>query len=203
MPDMPRRSAADAAATRKSIIAAARAAFSRHGYAAVTLDAIAADAGVTRGAVHHHFADKRTLFVEVFEQLEHELNNTVMAAALAAPPGESLRAGCEALFDGFAQPHYRQVAIADAPSVLGLVTWYEIDRSIGMRTMRAGVRALADAGLLDGDMIEPVTILLFGALTEAALVLGTGVTAVTREQMLDAVERLVAAIGTPATSPST
>jgi AcrR family transcriptional regulator len=195
VPPMPRRSAAEAAATREAILAAARAAFSRHGYAAVTLEAIAADAGVTRGAVHHHFADKRALFVEVFNQIEHELNDGIVAAVRAAPPERRLRAGCEALFDGIAQPDFHQVAIADAPGVLGLVAWYEIDRGIGMPTMRSAVQAFADAGLLlDADLVEPLTVLLFGALTEAAVALATGATELRREQLLDAIEHLVAGV---------
>jgi AcrR family transcriptional regulator len=194
---VPRRSAADAAATRDALLAAARAAFSTAGYAAVTLDGIAKEAGVTRGAVHHHFSDKRTIFVEVFRQLEQELNESIVATALAAPEEQRIRAGCEALFDWFAQPQHRQITVADAPSVLGLAAWYDIDRGIGMPTMRAGIQALADAGLLHPHLVEPVTILLYGALTEAALVLGTGVTDVTRQQMLDAIERLVAGLAAP------
>lgn len=202
---MPRRSAADAAITRAAIIEAARTAFSTDGYAGVTLDGIAKAAGVSRGAVHHHFSDKRTLFVEVFVQMEHELNDAIVAAALAAPPSKRLRAGCEALFDCLARPDHRQVSLADAPGVLGLAGWYEIDRGIGMPTMRTGIRSLADAGALDPALVEPVTILLFGALTEAALVLGTGETEVTRDQLLDAVEALIRGLsstGSPAPTPS-
>ena len=91
---MPRRTAEDAAVTRAALLAVARRAFATDGYGRTTLDGVAAAAGVTRGAVHHHFGDKRALFVEVFEALEHELNNSIVAAALSASadPLEQLRA---------------------------------------------------------------------------------------------------------------
>jgi AcrR family transcriptional regulator len=75
-----RRSAADAERTRQAILAAARSSFAEHGFAAASTIAIARAAGVTRGAVYHHFAGKADLFREVFVEIEHELNETVVAA---------------------------------------------------------------------------------------------------------------------------
>jgi AcrR family transcriptional regulator len=191
---VPRRTAAEAAATRESILESARHVFAVGGYAAASLESIAERAGVTRGAVHHHFGDKGALFVEVLTELEHELDRSVRAAAAAAAPSEQMRAGCRALFDFFARPDYRQVALADGPAVVGLTAWYEIDRGIGMPTLRAGVQALGDAGLLSDEMVEPVTVLLFGALTEASLVLGARLTDIDQERFLDAIDLLVAGL---------
>ena len=173
---MPRRTAEDAAATRAQLVAVARTLFARNGYGATTLDGIAAAAGVTRGAVHHHFGDKRALFIEVFQALEHELNDAIVRAALGASPDplDQLRAGCRAMFDVFGEPDYRQIALGDVPAVLGVVEWYEFDRGIGLTTMRAGVQALADAGHVDPARVGPVSVLLYGALTEAAISVQAG-----------------------------
>jgi AcrR family transcriptional regulator len=190
---VPRRTATEAAATRRTILETARATFAEDGYHAATLDAIAERAGVTRGAIHHHFGDKRVLFVEVFEQVE--INDAVVTAALTAPPAglAPFAAGCRTLFGLYGRPDIRRIVLADAPAVLGLVGWYEIDRGLGMATVRAGLRSMADDGLVDPDRVEPLALLLYGALTEASLALGTGQTPLDTDAVIDTVEHLLAA----------
>lgn len=192
---MPRRTAAEAAATRRTILDAARVTFAEEGYGAATLDGIARRAGVTRGAVHHHFGDKQVLFVEVFETIEHEINDAVVTAALTARPErfEPLKAGCRKLFELFAEPDLRRIVLADAPAVLGLIRWYEIDRGLGLATVRAGLQLLAGDGLVDPQRVEPLALLLYGALTEASLALGTGQTTLDPEAILETIEELLTA----------
>lgn len=193
---MPRRTAADAAVTRRTILDAARATFAEDGYQAATLDGIALRAGVTRGAVHHHFGDKRELFVEVFEGVEREINDDVVAAALAAEPPTGLdafEAGCRKVFELFARPDLRRIVLADAPAVLGLVAWYEIDRGFGLATIRAGLQSLAADGALRHDDAEALALLLYGALTEASLALGAGLTTVDGDAIIETVKRILRA----------
>ena len=192
---MPRRTAAAAAVTRRTILDAARATFAEGGYQAATLDGIALRAGVTRGAVHHHFGDKHELFVEVFEAVEREINDAVVAAALTATPTglEPFKAGCRTLFELFARPDVRRIVLADAPAVLGLMAWYEIDRGFGLATIRAGLRSLADDGSLGAEHTDPLALLLYGALTEASLALGAGLTTVDEAAIIATVERILRA----------
>jgi AcrR family transcriptional regulator len=194
-----RRTAEEAAITRAALLAVARRAFAEQGYRDTTLDGVAGAAGVTRGAVHHHFGDKRALFVEVFEALEQELNDAVVTAALGAPtdPRNQLRAGCRALFDFFGRPEYRRIALGDAPAVLGLIEWYEVDRGIGMTTMRFGIQALADAGHLDPSRVAATTVLLYGALTEAAINLQTPGSPHTADELIETVEAFLSGVGGP------
>jgi AcrR family transcriptional regulator len=196
---VPRRTAAEAAVTRQTIVDVARQAFAADGYQATTLDGIAQHAGVTRGAVHHHFGDKRVLFVEVFEAVEREIDDAVVTAALSAPPDgiEPLKAGCRKLFELFRRADLRRIVLADAPAVLGLVGWYEIDRGFGLATTRVGLPALADAGTVDPTQVEPLALLLYGALTEAALAVGAGLTSVDPETIIATVERLLTAFAPP------
>jgi AcrR family transcriptional regulator len=196
---VPRRTAAEAAVTRQTIVDVARQAFAADGYQATTLDGIAQQAGVTRGAVHHHFGDKRILFVEVFEAVEREIDDAVVTAALSAPPDgiEPLKAGCRKLFELFRRADLRRIVLADAPAVLGLVGWYEIDRGFGLATARVGLQALADAGIVDPTQVEPLALLLYGALTEAALAVGAGLTSVDPETIIATVERLLTAFAPP------
>jgi AcrR family transcriptional regulator len=193
---MPRRTAADAAVTRRTILDAARTTFAEGGYQAATLDGIALRAGVTRGAVHHHFGDKHELFVEVFEEVEREINGAVLSAALTTVPStglEPFRAGCRKLFELFARPDLRRIVLADAPAVLGLVAWYEIDRGFGLETIRAGLQSLAVDGVLRHEDAEALALLLYGALTEASLALGAGLTTVDEDAIIETVERILRA----------
>jgi hypothetical protein len=93
----------------------------------------------------------------------------------------------------FARPDLRRIILADAPAVLGLVAWYEIDRGFGLATIRAGLQSLADAGELERGNTEALALLLYGALTEASLALGAGLTTVDDAAIIEAVERILRA----------
>ena len=92
------------------------------------------------------------------------------------------------MFEFVGRPEYRRIALGDAPAVLGLLEWYDIDRGIGMATMRFGVQALADAGHLDPSRVAAATVLLFGALTEAAINLQTPDSPHTADEFIETVE---------------
>jgi AcrR family transcriptional regulator len=161
--------------TRARLIAAAGAQFARDGFAATSTEAILDGAGVRRGALYHHFADKTELFRAVFVEIEHELNESVLAAASAE--SESLGAfvaGCAAWLDFAVRPDYQRVAVVEAPAVLGAAEWHEIDAGIGLASMEAGLAALAADGVLPRRPSRALAILLFGALTDAGLALARG-----------------------------
>jgi AcrR family transcriptional regulator len=170
-----RRTAAEAERTRQAILATARASFAEHGFAAASTTSIATAAGVTRGALYHHFADKTELFRAVFVQLEHELNDTVVTAALAQTDSlKAFVAGCAAWLDFAVRSDYQRIATIDAPSVLGAVEWHEIDAGIGLASMEAGLAALARDGIVRKPPSRALAVLLFGALTDAGLALARG-----------------------------
>jgi AcrR family transcriptional regulator len=180
-----RRTAAEAEQTRRAILTAARAVFAESGFAAASTTAIAAAAGVTRGALYHHFADKTELFRAVFVEIEHELNETVVAAALAEPDSLSaFVAGCAAWLDFAVRPDYQRVAVIEAPAALGAAEWHEIDAGIGLVSMEAGLDALARDGVIAKPPTRALAVLLFGALTDAGLALSRG-DKVTKRDLLD------------------
>jgi hypothetical protein len=131
----------------------------------------------------------------VFELVEREINVAVVGAARAATPTgrEPFKAGCRALFELFARPDLRRIVLADAPAVLGLVAWYEIDRGLGLATIRAGLQALADDGALAREDTDALALVLYGALTEASLALGAGFTTVDEADIIETVERILRA----------
>ena len=163
-----------AAATRTRLVAAARALFAAEGYAATSTEAILAAAGVTRGALYHHFADKQALFAAVCEQLHEEAEHAIEADADAQGSAfDGLTAGCLAFLDFMAAPQVRRILILDAPSVLGWEAWNEMDRRHGFGLLMAGVRAAIDEGSLEGDP-ETLAVMINGALNYGVVWAGHG-----------------------------
>lgn len=169
---MPRRSAAEAARTRAAIVEAARVAFTRQGYAAASTTAIADAAGVTRGALYHHFSSKADLFRAAFQSLVEELDTRVRKAALAETDArQAFRAGSEALLAFMVRSDYRQIAAVDGPAVLGMEEWHATDAALGLRSVTGGLRAMHKAGYLAEPPTPALALFVFGSLTEAGLAL--------------------------------
>jgi AcrR family transcriptional regulator len=188
-----RRTADEAEQTREAILAAAHELFATHGFAATSTSAVVAAAGVTRGALYHHFADKTALFRAVFVRLEHDMDDTVTRIALAeATAFEAFVAGCRALLDFMVRPDYHQIAVVDAPAVLGSAEWHGIDAGIGLSSLQYGLTALDRDGYLRVPPSAAVAVAVFGALTEAGIVLSRGAEgSPSRDELLDAVIGLI------------
>jgi len=180
-------------ATRGALLAAARELFTDHGYAATSTTEIVTRAGVTRGALYHHFPAKHDLFRAVFEQLEAEVTTHVAQEALAgADPLEQLRVGSRAYLDACLDPAIQRVVLVEGPSVLGWETWQEIESRYGYGLVVAGVEAAMAAGLVDTQPVAPLAHVLFGALTEAGMVVArAGDPRVARAEMDEAMDRLL------------
>jgi len=156
--------------TNEALLAAARQLFGEHGYAGVSLAAIAAAAALTTGAVYHHFEDKVALFRAVFENAEAELAEVIRLAA--AGPGDPLlrlEKGSRAFLEEAREPAVRRIVLIDGPSVLGWERWREIDERHHLRPLKAALMAAMRAGLVKRRNPDALARLLMGALTEAAL----------------------------------
>jgi AcrR family transcriptional regulator len=161
--------------TRQALLTAARARFGRLGFAATSLDDVVADAGVTKGALYHHFKNKEHLFVEVYDQLEAELSakGGETAAGLAGKGAVEL---LQAAFGSFLDlapfdPEIRRISLVDARSVLGVEQKLEIDQ----RHALAGVRMVVEAGIAAGHLAEfdadALAQMLIAACEQAAVVI--------------------------------
>ncbi|HEY6636623.1 MAG TPA: TetR/AcrR family transcriptional regulator [Solirubrobacterales bacterium] len=166
------RREAEAQATRDALISAALDLFSRRGYAGVGTEEIVARAKVTRGALYHHFSDKRDLFRAVFERVEAELMERIGASMEATDdPWELMLTGMRSFLDACEEPAVKQIALTDAPSVLGWQEWREIDNRHGLGLTRAALQGAVDAGVLRPIAVEPMAHLFVAALSEAAFVI--------------------------------
>ena len=172
---MARRTAAEAAQTRQTIVDMARDAFARQGFAAASTTQIAQQAGVSRGALYHHFEDKAALFEAVFTELVAEYDGSVTQAGTAADGArDAVLAASRAALEFACRDDYRQIAVTDGPAVLGLDRWHEIDVAHGISSMHLGLELLAADGRLDVDITPALTRAVFGALTELSMACGKG-----------------------------
>lgn len=188
---MPRRSATDAARTREGIAAAARAAFAMDGYSGASTARIARDAGVSEGALFHHFPTKAALFREVFVALEGELDAHVRAASRDGPPMDAFLAGCRASMQFGARPDYQRVVLVDGPTVLGDAEWRKVDAQIGLATVARGLRNLAGRDNLSAEAARPLSVLVMGAVNEVIFALARKEEGVEIEACLDALARML------------
>ncbi len=160
-------------ATRRKLLRVGRDLFARRGYADVATEEIVRRAGLTRGALYHHFRDKRDLFAAVVEQVELEVTERVAAAALGESDAwEQQRAAIEAYLDVCLERDVQRIVLVDAPSVLGLAAWREIEARYGLALVQAGLQSVIDAGYIEKQPVEPLAHMLLGALTEGGLLIG-------------------------------
>ncbi len=159
-------------ATRNALIEAARSLFAERGYAGVGTEEIVRAAGVTRGALYHHFDGKRDLFDAVYERIEVDLAQRIAIGALdggAGDPLAAMRAGAETLLRACTEPEVQRIALLDGPSVLGWDRWREVAAEHGLGLIEGTLQAAVEAGAIPGQPIRPLAHLLMGALDEAAM----------------------------------
>src|SRR5437764_1621019 len=142
-------------ATRTALIAAARALFADRGYADVGTEEIVSRAGVTRGALYHHFRGKQDLFRAVYEVVEEEVTMRIAAGMQdVADPIDLLRKGSQLFLDACVEPEIQRIALIDAPSVLGWEEWREIGQRYGLGLVQIALQNAMDAGLLQEQPVR-------------------------------------------------
>jgi len=161
-----------AVATRTELLRVARELFAARGYADVGTEEIVRAAHVTRGALYHHFEDKRDLFRAVHSQLADELLGQIVAqTAGSADAWQALVRGMRAFLDICEDPAVIRISHLDAPVVLGWAEWREVDAEhwLGVLTMALG--EAMDGGLMRRRDAEPLAHMLMGAMVEASMMI--------------------------------
>ncbi|MFA7323950.1 MAG: TetR/AcrR family transcriptional regulator [Candidatus Nanopelagicales bacterium] len=163
------RVAAHASATQQGLIDSARHLFVSKGYFNTGTEEIVRDAGVTRGALYHHFGNKKGLFLAVFKEIEQDLLNSAAANPLPGTAIERLESGLLGFLDASTTPEIQQVILVDGPAVLGWQLWRELEADYGLGSIQ---QMLADAtaeGTLATQSIDALSHILLAAVDEAAL----------------------------------
>jgi AcrR family transcriptional regulator len=172
MDDTRRKQAERAAETREALIGAARPLFAAHGFAEVALETIVRAAGVTRGALYHHFADKTELFAAVFERVEGELAARMVAAIGAerqSDPLEVMRLGAAFWLDACSDPEVQRIVLVDAPAVLGWTRWTEIGNRYNIGLVQDLLTNAIETGRIPHQPVEVTALTMLGAMREATL----------------------------------
>jgi AcrR family transcriptional regulator len=191
------------AQTRAALVAAGRHLFGRDGFAATSVEDLAREARVTIGALYHHFPTKTALFETVFEAVHAELlTASVQAGANAADEIELLTLGAEAFLDAVLDHDVQQIIIIDAPAVLGLARFTELDERYAFAATSAALEAAAASGKLRAD--DPATLarLLLGAMTRGAMLIAGSPDPQTRHAVARVFRDLLGGLAATAGGPS-
>ncbi len=187
--------------TREQLLETARRLFVEKGYADTPMEELCSRAGMTRGALYHHFKDKRALFDAVVEREVDDLGErvAVLSKQEAARQSKHKRhparylAALEVLLDELADPATRRLVLVEAPAILGRERLEEWLHGHAFRVLKRVVQTQSEAGRVPPRLIEPLSQLLIGAVQEAALVVGEADDPVkAREDLVEAF-RLIAA----------
>jgi len=180
--------------TRLALLDAARALFVGKGYGDTSTPEIAVAAGITRGALYHHFVDKRDLFRQVLQRESQAVAADIEAAAPEQlSPREALLEGSKAYLNAMTAPGRTRLLLIDGPAVLGMEEIMALDDTTSAASLRQG---LERAGVgRDEASLDALTPLLSAAFDRAALAIDAGADAEeTRTAMLWLLER---ALGAP------
>ncbi|QYN22214.1 TetR/AcrR family transcriptional regulator [Amycolatopsis sp. DSM 110486] len=155
--------------TRAALVGAARELFGTRGYHDVPAEEITRTAGVTRGALYHHFGDKLGLFRAVVEEVERELTAEVSAVMTAsADPLVGMTTALGTFLEACLRPEVQRISLADAPAVLGWDVWREIEGEYGLGLLVSALTSAHAAGLIVDMPIRTLAQLILSAVMEAA-----------------------------------
>ena len=159
-------------ATREALLMAARELFGARGYADTSLDEIVRGAGVTKGALYHHFSGKEELFRCVFETVKKELSSQVFPLTVGQDDAELWRdliARCRTFIEGHTDPRVQRIVLLDARAVLTREAWHKIERDHGVVLLRSYLRRAMHRRIIQPLPLHALTMILTGALNEACL----------------------------------
>lgn len=147
--DVRGRKAEQSDRTRAALVRVARQLFADRGYAATSTEEVVQQAGVTRGALYHHFRDKSDLFEAVFLEIQDEARDRIRGAgSVPVELWQRFRAGFDEYLNHSMDPSIQRIALIDAPAVLGWERWRELDYTLDLLQN-------ALAGLQEGGDISP------------------------------------------------
>ncbi|MFD4698560.1 TetR/AcrR family transcriptional regulator [Streptomyces niveus] len=156
--------------TRQALLHEGRRLFAEVGYGAVSLAEIVTAAGVTKGALYHHFDSKTALFRAVLRNVQEEVGAHVAdAAGTRDDPWDQLVTGCQEFITATTAPDIQRIMLVDGPAVLGWTEWRAMDEASSARHLTEALAGLVADGVIAAQPVAPLAHLLSGAMNEAAL----------------------------------
>lgn len=158
--------------TRRLILETGRKSFGAIGFEATTIDGIAAEAGLAKGAIYHHYANKRAIFEAVFigvaSEMSANLVDDIQKLADQDPIAVLLNA-TRSFFMACAQPEVLQILLRDGPTVLGHADWHRLDAQYFGGLVTSGLGMAMEAGAIKQQPLIPLSRVMLGALQTAAI----------------------------------
>jgi AcrR family transcriptional regulator len=189
---MPRRSATQAAQTRQRIMDEAQRLFARDGFSATSANDIAKAAGVTDGAIFHHFKNKKRLFTEIAVKLHSDLHRQIAGAGGdAQTPIAAFIEGTRRSMALTQLPHNQRIVFIEGPVVLGTEAWRKVDQQLGLRLIEGGLLAIAGRESLPVESLKPMAVLALGIINEITYALIRKEPGVDAEQCLALLARIL------------
>ncbi len=176
-------------ATRTALLKAARVLFAEKGYAETSTPEIVRAAGVTRGALYHHFEDKVALFRAVITEEYRAVAEEITKSAKTVPGSalDALKQGSRGYLDAMADRGRIRIMLRDGPAVLGQIELDKIDRETSADTLRMGLAEAMRAGQIKRLPIDALTVQLSALFDRVALAVSEGDDPNDHLEVLDAI----------------
>ncbi len=159
-----------AEATYAALVDSAATCFFENGFAATSLDEVAKRARVTKGAIYHHFASKRDLFMAVLERQVEVSSGALLKAGLEAPdPWSSVVASIDALLESISDPITQRLCWVEGPTALGFEDWWECGERHQIEVIRTLLGRAAEGGVLQVEDLDMLAHVIFGAVCAGVL----------------------------------
>jgi AcrR family transcriptional regulator len=156
--------------TRQTLLETGARLFAEREYADLSAEELVQAAGLTRGALYHHFDGKKGLFEAVLDEVEQQAAQRIRAAIdSSADPVERVDRAMETFLDICTEPAYRHIVLLQGPIALGWRRWREIDQRHLSGLVFEGAQRLLDAGGIQPHPPELLASAFYGALTEMSL----------------------------------
>ena len=156
---------------RERLVVEARRLFAEKGFEGVSVDDIAAAAGLTKGAVYYQFKDKTDLFRAACEAVLADVRDRVETASMgqSAHHLNEIVIGADRLYDAYDAPDARRLLLVDGLTVLGVDGWTAMQEPVGVGLIAHALGHLADEKLVEPDVVPALAHLLFGAFVQGVL----------------------------------
>lgn len=196
MEQVKRRREMYAEATRRALLDVGLQLFVERGFTATSAEDIVHAAGLSRGALYHHFDGKIGLFEAILkEQEQSAVLRIAEALSKASDPWQQAMAGMLAYLDICCESNYREIVLAQGPIALGWRRWRELDRQHFLGILTSRVSDFIDAGLIVSYPAELIAATIYGTLTELALAIAESKNSKeARSHAGDLVERLLRSV---------
>lgn len=144
--------------------------FATYGYAKASLERMVTESGLTRGALYHHFKNKKGLFVACIESIQKRIANKIeQEASTSSDQWEQLWLGCRAFIASAIEPNHKQIILIDGPAVIGWNEWRQLDANYSMKLLYSQLDQMQKNGYFSSLAVDSLTHSLSGAMNESAL----------------------------------